>query len=262
MYTDMICESEDKQVTVNEKQQLIYKETANILDELAFVYGIKNLYETMCSYINVSKHINNMGTLCSDIDENKVNKLNSLKEKSTVLIRDELYSILRTFIMGEGYEEVESGLLELLFNIGYSSDIEVRTLDDMLSYNKEFHLDRFDDFSIDRFRSIAIGRCNYTELKIDNDSFVLLYPPFKSQNILEEKFKYIEMYDWIRKIIDKQHTNNIHVFILAKEMPEDFIVYSDFSDKFKLNKKDTNNLRLFVHKDSIIVNEDNSELSF
>ena len=249
-------------MTVNEKHQLIYKETANILDELAFIYGIKNIYEPMCSYINISKHTRNMSQICSDIDITKINKLIELKNKSTILIRDEIYSILRKFMTGENYEHIDSGLLELLFNIGYSSDIEVRTLEDVVAYNKEVHLERFDEFSLERFRGITLKNCGYNDLDIKNDSFIILYPPFKTQNILDEKFKYIEMYNWIRNEVNKQTTNNLHIFVLSKDMPDDFVVYTDFSGKIKLNKKDNNNLKLFIHKDSILIEQDNEDLTF
>lgn len=245
-------------MTSKEKEYKIYKEVARILDELQIVYGVSNLYETMCSYLNVSRYIQNLRVFCSDIDKDKVERLIRLKNLSLEELREELSKLVSKFVSNteDIYELYE--YLFLIYKLAYNNEKYI-TMEDMIKYNENIHTERFSDFTT-KLGNILIECSNYKELAVKNNSFIILYPPFMKKNILDETFNHREMIKWVERMLEEQD-KNIHVFILAKELSDDFVIYTDFSDKVKLNKKDKNNLKLFVHKNSMLANYDDNNLS-
>lgn len=241
-----------------EKQHIIYKDTARILDELQMVYGVNNLYEMMCSYLNVSRYIQNLNMFSSDIDNSKISKLLKLKGSSEHELKLEISELITelTNRSDNSYNLYE--YLYLLYKLVYNND-KCITMDEMIEYNKDIHNERFDNF-VSKIQAIDLKCCDYKELDIKDNSFILLYPPFMKSNILSEKFNHNELFKWVRDKLAEQG-RNVHIFVLAKEMPDDFIVYTDFSDKIKINKKDKNNLKLYVHKDSLLAQYDDSDIS-
>lgn len=255
-------------MTAKEKQQIIFKETARIIQEFAFVNNIKNIYEPFCSYMNVSKYITDLNRICTDINVEKISELSSLRVLSDDAIKDKIYnfmSILVSKTTEESYRELIFELLKLLFDEIYSEEISFNSLEDVINYNKEFHLERISTGDISIINETTFGVCKYNQLKLKNNSIILMYPPFKKSNILEETFNHSEMFKWINSIMNSNSYKNIHVLLLAKEATEDFIDYTDFSDKIKTNKKDKNNIKLYIHKNSELLNyseNEESELDF
>ena len=229
-----------------EKMQLIYQEVANIVNNVAFKYGINTYYEPFCNLLQISRLININEVYCSDINEVNISLLKAFISNDILKFKSIIANIINNCnnsVINDDSKYNYKQMLELLSSIYSSSintELELKTIEDVIRYNLKLHTEQFNKLGtldVSTLKYIKIEKNDYCDLEIERGSIVLSFAPYNKRNILNETFDFGKYYKWLEDISQ----DNI-VFILAKEMPINrFIELRDFKE---IDKKDE--LRIYT----------------
>lgn len=242
-----------------ERQYTIYKEVAHVINSIAVAYNKNTYYEPFCNNLAISGHINIARRLCSDASVMIIEMLKAYIDgdmsRLNALTSFSLNKILTSevnYVMESEFTHMLS-LLTTIYNSEENDNIEFKSIEDVINYNKDVHIERLDklgSLDVSTLKDIRLENLEYDELEIEDNSIVLCYIPYEKENVLEERFNFKEFYNWAEKQSENQSKI---ILILAKDLPSDkFEVLEDFKNVIETLKIDNRNLKLYITNNSCL----------
>lgn len=243
------------------KEYIIYREVASIINSLAITYNKVNYYDLFCGTLNIARHVNMQNRICTDKSEITIEMLKAFISDDTHRLGDLISYSLDSMLNNIIDDSIETDLrhvlnmLNMMYKAEENEDDKFTTLDDIIDYNKYIHLERLDKdeiLDISTIKDIELDCKDYRQVEIKDNSIVLCYIPYENDNILSETFGFRSFFNWVK---DKSSGDNI-VLILSKDLPDkDFEVIEDFSKLIKKSSIDKRNLKLYVTKNSCLIKD-------
>ena len=240
---------------INEREQMIYKDIANIINEIAFNYNIQNYYDVFCNTLNISRYINIKNIYCSDKSEVIVNILNAYIENDTDKLIKYINKFIEETVSIMNKEELKHlvNLLNIIYGAETLKELKFKSIEEFIEYNQKYHTERFNKLNKDDIKHIKLENKSYEDVNILPNSILLCYAPFEKQNIYEETFSFKRYIDWLKT---KAQLENIILIIISPNIEDkDFIVYDYLQDKEYKNIIDRKRIHIYTNKDSILLNE-------
>lgn len=223
----------------------IHKRTAEIINDLMIAYNKNTVYDLFCSDLMISRHLNNANIYCSDINNIKVNILKAYKYNNIQEIVDILNIVVKSYLDNPDNEDIVSLMetLNELYSKANVENLEFRTIQDIVNYNEDMHIERFcknDLINKLAYENIHISCESYDNVNILENSIVFCYAPFRKTNILEDKFNHKEFMCWIDNII-KDRADIILLVLTYEQLDNKMTLLDDFNSENKKKK-----LKLYI----------------
>lgn len=235
----------------------IYKEVAETINSIALIEGINSIYDVFCSNLEISKYLSEYKIHCVDKSKIKIEILKAYRDNDIKKINELVANVINRYI-AEPDKYTNKIDFEHLLNILSSiygdirtNEITSKSLEEMIKYHSEIHLDNMDKNEILRFinkPNVELIESDFSDLDIQGRNILICYAPYRKANIMEDRFNHKGYMKWLNEMSE----NNI-VFVISKENPgEQFIELEELEKEKKNSKEDKDTksklLRLYIDK--------------